>query len=207
VSKEGNIRKRVFPVIFMLAITLVFISITTVIYTYTKDTIKFQESLRLKRSILYAAGVNVPSDPQKLQAFYLKNVEEVKDNKGTVLYYAVKGKNPATIMSYVIVVTGAGLWGQITLAVGYDKNGKDITGMEVISQNETPGLGGRIAEAWFKEQFRGKQAPLSYVPEGGNAGPNQFQAITGATYTTTAIMDTVNKASKEVLAFLKKKKQ
>ena len=189
----------------MLIITLVFISVTTIIYTFTKDTIKFQESLRLRRAVLHAAGAAVPSDPEKVQDLYLESVEVVKDNKGTLLYYIVKGDDPDTIMSYVIVSIGAGLWGEITAAVGYDREVQSITGIEIIDQNETPGLGGRISETWFKEQFKGKQAPLSSVPEGESTDLSEFQAITGASYSTGAIMDLVNTTSEAVLSMIREK--
>ena len=201
----GKIRKRIFPVFFMFIITFVFISVTTVIYTFTKDTIKFQESLRLRRAVLHAAGAMVPSDPEEVQDLYLESVEEVRDNKGTLLYYVVKGDDPDSIMSYVIVSIGAGLWGEITAAVGYDREVKTITGIEIIDQNETPGLGGRISETWFKEQFKGKQAPLSSVPEGESTDLSEFQAITGASYSTSAIMDLVNTTSEAVQSMIREK--
>jgi Na+-transporting NADH:ubiquinone oxidoreductase subunit C len=204
-SNGGKTRSRIFPVFFMLIITLVFISVTTAIYTFTKDTIKFQEALRLRRAVLYAAGVTVPSEPEKIQDLYLERVEEVKDDKGTILYYIVKGKEANTIMSYVTVATGPGLWGEITAAVGYDKEVQSITGIEIIDQNETPGLGGRITEEWFTEQFRGKQAPLSSVPEGESTDQNEFQAITGASYSSEAFMDLVNTTSESVLSMIREK--
>jgi Na+-transporting NADH:ubiquinone oxidoreductase subunit C len=73
-----------------------------------------------------------------------------------------------------------------------EKDLKTLTGIEFIKQNETPGLGGRITESWFKEQFRGKRWPLSVVPEGDPAGDQEFQAITGATNTTNGIRDILN---------------
>jgi Na+-transporting NADH:ubiquinone oxidoreductase subunit C len=206
-SNGGKIKKRIFPVIFMLLITLVFISVTSVIYTFTKDTIKFQESLRLKRAVLNSAGITIPGQPEELDKLYQKRVQEVTDDKGKLIYYNIYNEGHSSVISHVIVTTGAGLWGEITLAVGYDRDGKVITGIEVIDQSETPGLGGRITEGWFKKQFRGKQAPLSFVPEGETAGPNQFQAITGATYSTTAIMDSVNNTSKVIMSLLKDKEQ
>ncbi|UCB44323.1 MAG: FMN-binding protein [Spirochaetota bacterium] len=202
-SNEGKTRSRIFPVFFMLIITLVFISVTTVIYTFTKDTIKFQETLRQRRAVLNAAGATVPDEPDQVQELYLERIEEIKDNKGSLLYYAVKGDDPDTIMSYVIVAVGAGLWGEITAAVGFDEDGQSITGIEIIDQNETPGLGGRISEAWFNEQFRGKQPPISSVPEGEPFGSNEVQAITGASYSTAAIMDLVNTTSEVFLSHIK----
>ena len=116
----------------------------------------------------------------------------MKDQDGTVLYYEVLDPSGAELQSFVVPVTGAGLWGEIESVVGVEKDLKTLTGLEFIKQNETPGLGGRITESWFKEQFRGKRWPLTVVPEGDPAGDQQFQAITGATNTTNAIRAILN---------------
>jgi Na+-transporting NADH:ubiquinone oxidoreductase subunit C len=193
-KKESAAKQRIFPVVFMLIVTLVFISITTVIYTYTKDQIALNERLRLKQAVLYSAGVALPASPAEVDRTYNERVTEVKDNAGRIKYFAVKAPNAATIEGYVVIRSGAGLWGEITVAVGFDANLQTFTGLEILDQNETPGLGGRIGEAWFKDQFKGKQPPLTTVPEGNPTSQNQFQAITGASYSTAAIRDIMNGA-------------
>ena len=191
-KKESVAKKRVFPVVFMLLITLVFISITTVIYTFTKDTIALNERLRLKRAVLYAAGVQLPDDPVEIEKAFDDRVTEVKDDTGKVRFFAVRESDSSDVESYIVIRIGAGLWGEITAGVGFDKDLESFRGLEVIDQAETPGLGGRIGETWFKEQFRGKRPPLARVPEGDATTENQFQAITGASYSTSAIQDIMN---------------
>jgi Na+-transporting NADH:ubiquinone oxidoreductase subunit C len=197
--KKGSFaKKRIYPVVFMLLVTVAFISVTTVIYTFTKDTIRLNERLRLKRAVLYAAGVHLPGDPSEIEREFDDRVTEVKDETGRVRYFEIRGEESPDIESYVVIRTGAGLWGEITVGVGFDSELESFRGLEVIDQNETPGLGGRIDEAWFKEQFRGKRPPMSTVPEGDPVAGNQFQAITGASYSTEAIQDIVNRAREYV---------
>jgi len=194
VKKDSFAKKRIYPVVFMLLITVAFISVTTAIYTFTKDTIKLNERLMLKQAVLYAAGVQLPDDPSGIEKVFNDRVTEILDEGGRVRYYEIREVGTADIESYVVIQTGAGLWGEITAGVGFDRDLELFRGLEVIDQNETPGLGGRIDEAWFKEQFMGKRPPLSVVPEGGFASDNQFQAITGASYSTEAIQSIVNTA-------------
>jgi len=191
-KKVSVVQRRLFPVVFMLLMTLVFISITTVIYTFTKDTISLNERLQLKRAVLYAAGIPLPDDPVEIEKVFDNQVAEVKDDAGNVRYYEIRESDSSDIESYVVIRTGAGLWGEITVSVGFDKDLESFRGLEVIDQNETPGLGGRIGETWFKEQFRGKRWPLETVPEGEPTGDQQFQAITGATNTTNGIKGILN---------------
>jgi Na+-transporting NADH:ubiquinone oxidoreductase subunit C len=191
-SEKQIFKKRLFPILFMLAITVVFISVTTAIYTFTEEKIKINEKLVLKRAVLSAAGVTLPEDPAGIDNLYNRVVQEITDSSGKVLYYEVAESEYSSGKAYVIITTGSGLWGDITAAVGIDENVDTLTGIEIIDQNETPGLGGRITENWFTTQFRGKKGPLNSVPEGQTTSEQQFQAITGASYSTAAIKSIVN---------------
>jgi Na+-transporting NADH:ubiquinone oxidoreductase subunit C len=193
-SKESAMRKRIFTVVFMLVVTIVFISITTVVFTFTKDTIALNERLSLKEAVLYSSGLPLPEDPVQRERLFDENVTEVQREDGSVRYFEVREMDSPEVKSYVIIYTGAGLWGEITCAIGFERDLETFVGLEILDQNETPGLGGRIGETWFKEQFRGKSPPLTTVAEGYETAQNQFQAITGATYSTAAIRDIMNSA-------------
>lgn len=101
-------------------------------------------------------------------------VEEEKD--GTIIFRGMAGEN---LVGAAFIVEPAGYGGPIKMAVGVDPEGK-VTGVTVIQQDETAGLGGRIAEAKFLDQFTGKTAddPL-------RAGQD-IQAVAGATISSNA---------------------
>jgi Na+-transporting NADH:ubiquinone oxidoreductase subunit C len=191
-KKANKLRRSLFTIFFMFAVTFVFISVLSLIHVLTRDTIRLNESLVVKRAVLYAAGLEVPQSGIEADTLYQDRVREVKDGQGNVLYYEILDGSRESIQSYVLPVLGAGLWGEIGSVVGVEKDLKTLTGIEFIKQNETPGLGGRIAESWFKEQFRGKRWPLEVVPEGEPAGDQEFQAITGATNTTNGVKGILN---------------
>lgn len=203
-NNTSNLQKRVIPVIVMLAITLVFISITTTLYTFTREKVLLNESLVLKKAILSSSGIEPPEDSRDIEKLYSEKVREARGDDGYVIYYSIFEKDPLHPKSYVFIQSGAGLWGNITIAVGYDPAIERIMGFEVIDQNETPGLGGRITEPWFKEQFRGKNLPLKTVPEGIQADENEFDAITGATNSSNAIRDIVNAATEKARSAISK---
>ena len=192
-KKHSKLKRSLFTIFFMFAVTLVFIAVLSLIYVLTQDTIRLNESLVVKRAVLYVAGLEVPPTGIEADALYQQRVKEVKDGGGEVRYYEILSPAGEQLQSYVVPVLGAGLWGEIESVVGVEKDLKTLTGIEFIKQNETPGLGGRITESWFKEQFRGKRWPLSVVPEGDPAGDQEFQAITGATNTTNAVRDILNR--------------
>ena len=71
-----------------------------------------------------------------------------------------------------------------------------IKGIEVLDHTETPGLGGRMTEEKFKEQFVGKKLKpkLSLVRGRESVGPNEVHAITGASYTSKGIETIINES-------------
>ena len=96
--------------------------------------------------------------------------------------------------------SGMGLWGTVTGVLATDAEVKRIVGIDIISHSETPGLGGRIEQDWFKNQFRGERIP----PEGivvrkGQGGADedsengQVDGITGATGTSTSMAVMLNR--------------
>jgi len=68
-----------------------------------------------------------------------------------------------------------------------------IVGLEVLDHQETPGLGARITEDEFLQQFNGKvvRPELLVVKEAGD-DKNKVDAITGATRTSNAVQGIIN---------------
>ena len=85
-------------------------------------------------------------------------------------------------------------WSPIKVIVALDEDLETIIGFKVVEQAETPGLGGRILEPWFQEQFIGKQVKpaLHLVINRRGDSPNEVDAITGATETSKALDRIIN---------------
>ncbi|MDR3094758.1 MAG: RnfABCDGE type electron transport complex subunit G [Bacteroidales bacterium] len=84
-----------------------------------------------------------------------------------------------------------GFSGLVRLMAGFDKAG-NIIGISVLEQKETPGLGSKMTNAEFKDQFNGKNPGtgiLSVRKDGG-----EVDAITAATISSRAFTDAVNRA-------------
>jgi Na+-transporting NADH:ubiquinone oxidoreductase subunit C len=187
--------KRVMIVVFTVLVTVVFVSPISLMYLITKPTVELNEQVFLKRSVLYAAGLEIPREPARIVELFDARVEEKSGSGGP--YYLVKGQDgqPA---GYVFLRRGPGLWGEITAALGFDAKLEKLTGVDFLKQGETPGLGARIGESWFREQFRGKRGPFTTVGEGEPSAENQFDAITGATLTSSFVKDLLNAAVGQV---------
>ena len=75
---------------------------------------------------------------------------------------------------------------------GLDEDGK-ITGLQILSIDETPGLGMNAKKESWLSQFTGKSGTLSVV-KGSASESEQIQAITSATITSKAVTSAVNSA-------------
>lgn len=95
------------------------------------------------------------------------------------------------LVGYCITVDAPGYGDDIRLLVGVDGEGT-VTGLEVLSHAETPGLGAKAAEEPFRAHFRGMTGPVEVTKQ--QPGPNEIEAISGATITTRAVADGVNRA-------------
>lgn len=193
-NKKDKIRERAFTIFFMFAVTFVFISAVSLVYIITKDTIKTNEFLQLKTAVLNSAGIGFPVNTvsSEIEKRFGESVQVFIENK----VFEIKGPDGMRT-GYVFIQSGAGLWGEITAVVGLKDDLKTLTGIEFIKQNETPGLGARISEAWFIDQFKDKKGPFEkMVPEKEPAKEQEFQAITGATITSTAVQGIINNTIK-----------
>jgi electron transport complex protein RnfG len=88
------------------------------------------------------------------------------------------------------VVSHKGYGGNIELLMGVDMRGK-ITGVEILEMHETPGLGARILEDAFKQQFKGKdllKTKWAVKKDGGD-----IDQITGATISPRAVTEAVHR--------------
>lgn len=196
-NKSSFFGRRVFPILFMALITILCIAPVSAIFLTTKERVELNESLFLKRAILFAANIDIPEGPQEVEEVFTGRIETVGEDPVHADYFEVYDGS-GNLDGYVLPVQGPGLWGTISAVVGFDRNLETYTGVEFTDQNETPGLGGRITENWFKEQFRGVQPPFELVPEGTADENNEIDAITGATRTSNFVRQIMLKAADRI---------
>jgi Na+-transporting NADH:ubiquinone oxidoreductase subunit C len=197
--EAGRVRRAVNTVVFMFVITLVFISALTLVNLATRERVERNRELVRQRAVLYSAGFSLPESDAEIVELFKRSVREVRSEQGELLFYEVRPPGQADPAGYVVVRGDPGLWGEIETSIGYDPALDRLLGLDFIKQNETPGLGARISESWFREQFRGKRGPFRLVPEGVESAEDEFQAITGATSTSNAVLDLLNRSIEEDL--------
>jgi len=98
------------------------------------------------------------------------------------------------LVGWVVPARGQGFADRIELLIGLDTEAKTITGLYVLAQKETPGLGNKISEGQWLAQFTGQAAdtdrPLAVTKAPPKAG--EIQALTGATISSESVCTIVN---------------
>jgi len=97
-----------------------------------------------------------------------------------------------TIVGYAVnTFTSKGFSGNISLMAGFKPDGT-IVNITVLEQKETPGLGTKMTEPEFKNQFNDKNPADFELKVKKDGGP--VDAITAATISSRAFCDAVTKA-------------
>lgn len=114
---------------------------------------------------------------------------------GIGYFEALKG---SAVIGYCIKVTGSGYGGYMRIIVGIDASGM-IKGVRILEHQETPGLGSKINETrpgedepYFLRQFKGKNAATVAVNK-------DIDAIAGATISSKAVTDAINRTVAEFM--------
>jgi electron transport complex protein RnfG len=154
---------------------------------------KHKTKLRAVLSALPRKQVHYDNDPGK----DIIKIPEWTEKDGTPKEIYL-GKRQGKVVGVAFTSVGEGYGGFITVMVGVDLNEK-ITGIEIVEDVETPGLGAKIeSPELFKNQFKGKSAEGSengelVVVKGRKAEKDwEIEALTGATISPRGVVQAVN---------------
>ncbi|MCJ7447841.1 MAG: RnfABCDGE type electron transport complex subunit G [Bacteroidales bacterium] len=138
---------------------------------------------------------------KKLEAIQ-KVVPEFNNNPNNEMYRLPTGegdsleiypaKKDGEIIGYAVnTYSRNGFSGNIGLMAGFKSDGT-IINITVLDQKETPGLGTKMAEPGFKDQFNNKNPGEFSLKVKKDGGP--VDAITAATISSRAFCDAVQRA-------------
>jgi len=119
---------------------------------------------------------------------FAAHFEAVKSGE-SIVYYKAHDKD-GNLAGVAFKASGKGYSSIVETIVGMKTDGT-IVAIKILSQNETPGLGAKVVEPEFSGQFADKK-DLSGI-----------QAITGATISSKAVIDSVKKKAEEIKELIK----
>ena len=153
-----------------------------VVYNATKEPIAAAETAKKTEAIK-----NVLPEFNELKETKVKSVMEDVE----IPFYLAYDADNNFIGAAVETFTNKGFSGNISLMVGILADGT-LKNISVLQHAETPGLGSKMTEPTFKDQFNGKKADSFNIKVKKDGG--DVDAITAATISSRAFCDAVNRA-------------
>lgn len=155
-----------------------------VVYNATKEPIAAAEAAKKTEAIK-----NVLPEFQTLKDINVKSAVANEDVE--IPFFLAYDADNNFIGAAVETFTNKGFSGNISLMVGILADGT-VRNISVLQHAETPGLGSKMSEPAFKDQFNDKNAAsfkFNVKKDGGDV-----DAITAATISSRAFCDAVNRA-------------
>ena len=129
-------------------------------------------------------------------------VEKITIEKETIYKLFDQAEN---LIGYGFIASGQGYQGKIKMLVVSDKSLGHLKGIEVVESLETPGLGAKIQEDPFKDQFKNLNIKEEMTCiKGEIERDDQIKAITGATVSSRAVVNILNTRIKEIRELINK---
>lgn len=182
-------------VFFVLVLGSILTAILITVDHFAAPIIAANERISVRVNVLEALGIETTGED--VDAVFDRTVE-ISETAGITLFTAADGTK-------AIAYDGSGLWGPISGILSVDPDGTAIKGVTIIRQEETPGLGGRIAEKEYLALFSGipLDTPIEVRAAGKSTAPNELDAITGATLSSVAFVNLLNLHIAEAISVLR----
>jgi len=170
-------------ILVLTSVCLLCAASLSLISLWAKDKIAMNEQKRVEEAIktLAPQAIKIEKDKKNDITIY-----KLLDDKGELFAYAFNAE-------------GLGYQGTIKIMVVTDTAFTKISGIEIIDSVETPGLGSKIQEPDFKNQFKGLDSTgnIEYTKDIPSK-PSQIKAITGATISSKSVVAIINKRIAEL---------
>ncbi|MGV8147320.1 MAG: RnfABCDGE type electron transport complex subunit G [Alkaliphilus sp.] len=169
-------------------ILLLITSVAAVVLGVTNDATSVIIEQREQEEKAQALKVLIPNADEFIQ------IEEslLADRQDIVEAY--EGLKDGVVVGYAVKVNPSGYGGDVNIIVGFTSEGI-TTGIIIGTHTETPGLGSKIEDEVFVNQFTDRVTDNVLVSVKRNIEQdNEIQAISGATVSSDAVINGVNAA-------------
>lgn len=154
------------------------------------------QAVDTSKTVVEGINVTAKDSAGKVVAKYRVWEQSVKGAKGIYTVYVCYKEKESKPCGFVVKSKGNGFADTIEALIGVNARVEKITGIYVLDQKETPGLGDKITSDW-KNQYQGKAADGN-LKVGKKLNEEQkktqIDAISGATISSDSLTKIVNSA-------------
>jgi len=174
----------------MVVVLLVICTTSGVVLSYVNEATKapreYQYIKFVQEPSIKAVLSDYDNDPVK-ERIKLAVGEDEEGNPIEIVVFPAKKGGATQAIAYSAAAKG--YHDLIEVMVGVDPEGK-LTGISIMTHTETPGLGARIVEPEFTDQFAGLDLDTTKLSaEGG-----KVDTLSGATFSTVGVITAVGAA-------------
>lgn len=141
-------------IVFVLVLGIFTSGLLVGMDSLTKDRIEANKSIDIQTTVLMGNGFsNTDFTVANINEFFNQEIDTVTIESNGETYTFYVGKTTGYITYRFI---GGGVWGDIIGMITFEADFETIVKITILEQQETPGLGGVVAEAPYLAQFVGK---------------------------------------------------
>jgi len=200
-----------YPAAFMVTLAAIFGAGVTGVHLATRGILERNQRVRFETALVEVFGLaDTPAmDETAVHALVEKRVEPLgswtdpETGLRLPVYRAWKDDARTQPAGIGFRFRGLGFWAPIEGILALTPDTERTLGLVILQQTETPGLGGRVAEPVFTQQFRKGVVVVPPLPDGrcvtlytpgmGARSEHAVDAITGATRTSLAMERILNR--------------
>ena len=203
VNTNGNVYTFVYATVLVVIVAFLLAFVASALKPIQDANVERDKKNQILTS-LNITGLKGESIDKKYESVI---TEEIDEQGGKVFVANVDGA-----VKYVLPVKGRGLWGGLWGYISIDEDKQHVFGTYFDHESETAGLGARIKERWFQEQFNGRrifadnpqQVALTVMKAGAAKTETEVDGVTGATLTSKGVAGMVTEGLQQYIEFLNK---
>jgi len=201
-------KSNLYTIAYAALLGLVCATALTAVNTLTKEAYDDNLAAKKDRNIMTVLGVSFDANASAKEIVKIREQKVKEDTDRAALYgarHVYFSDHPEHGRLWAITFEGDGMWKPIEGLLCLKADLKTIYRVTFYKQEETPGLGAKIAKAPFQNGFRGKsiydssgKPGILIKPAGTNDQSNEIDAITGASITSGKVKDMLNKLIEKI---------
>ncbi len=195
-AKKFDAKGFVNAIVVLFAITVIMGAALGVVNNITKEPIAKtkQEAKEAASKSVYPTAATIATSDSVDYAAINDIVHQLGYPTVDIDEIAVALDSSGALAGYVVTATSSeGYGGDVQIIIGISADGT-VQGLDFLTLNETVGFGQNAKEPEFKDQFVGQQVLAFEYTKTGADSEGEVDAISGATITTSAVVDAINAA-------------
>ena len=196
-----------YTIAYAAVLGLVCATALTAVHALTKEAHQNNKAAKKARDIMKVLDVpfDANASAKEIVEIQKQKVNEYEKLAGVLGVTGVYSSGEGKGQLWALEFKGEGMWKPIKGLLCLKNDMKTIHGVTFYEQEETPGLGARIAEPLFQNGFRGKtiydssgKPGIRIMRKGTHSQNNEIDSVSGASITSGKVQDMLNKLIEKI---------